>query len=64
MLPYEVILVDTPWGKAKAKIVRAGGEFTTISPEYEDCRRIAEKENLPLKEIYEEIKKQASREKP
>ncbi|WP_425800588.1 nickel pincer cofactor biosynthesis protein LarC [Desulfitobacterium sp. Sab5] len=60
MLPYEVILVDTPWGKAKAKIVRAGGEFTTISPEYEDCRRIAEKENLPLKEIYEEIKKQAS----
>ncbi|WP_434512007.1 nickel pincer cofactor biosynthesis protein LarC [Desulfitobacterium sp. AusDCA] len=64
MLPYEVIPVDTPWGEAKAKIVRAGGEFTTISPEYEDCRRIAEKENLPLKEIYEEIKKQASREKP
>lgn len=64
MLPYEVILVDTPWGKAKAKIVRAGDEFTTVSPEYEDCRRIAEKENLPLKEIYEEIKKRASRENP
>lgn len=59
MLPYEVILVDTPWGKAKAKIVRADDEFTTVSPEYEDCRRIAETENVPLNQVYEEVKRQA-----
>lgn len=59
MLPYQVITVDTPWGKAKVKIVEAGGVYQTISPEYEDCRRLAEAENVPLKEVYEEVKKQA-----
>lgn len=59
MLPYEVILVNTPWGEAKAKIVRAGEEFKTVSPEYEDCRRIADTENVPLNQVYEEVKRQA-----
>ncbi|MPN27977.1 Pyridinium-3,5-bisthiocarboxylic acid mononucleotide nickel insertion protein [bioreactor metagenome] len=58
MLPYQVITVNTPWGKAKVKIVQVGEEYKTISPEYEDCRRIAEAENLPLKDVYEEVKKQ------
>lgn len=61
MLPYEVKTVDTLWGKAKVKIVRAGEQYQTVSPEYEDCRRIAEAENLPLKEVYEEIKRAATR---
>lgn len=60
MLPYEVINVDTSWGKAKTKVVRAGDEFGTLSPEYEDCRRIAEKENVPLKTVYEEVKRLAA----
>lgn len=59
MLPYQVVTVDTPWGKAKVKIVEAGGVYQTVSPEYEDCRRLAEAENVPLKEVYEEVKKQA-----
>lgn len=61
MLPYEVTTVDTLWGKAKVKIVRAGEQYQTVSPEYEDCRRIAEAENLPLKEVYEEIKRAVTR---
>lgn len=59
MLPYRVIEVDTLWGKARVKIVKAGQEYHTVSPEYEDCRRIAEMENLPLKDVYDEVKRRA-----
>lgn len=59
MLPYQVVTVDTLWGKVKVKIVQAGAEYQTISPEYEDCRRIAEAENIPLKEVYDEVKRRA-----
>ncbi|AHF07191.1 nickel pincer cofactor biosynthesis protein LarC [Desulfitobacterium metallireducens] len=59
MLPYQVVAIDTPWGKAKVKMVEAGGVYQTFSPEYEDCRRLAEAANVPLKEVYEEVKRQA-----
>ena len=28
----------------------------TATPEYEDCRRIAEEKNIPLKQVMEEAK--------
>ncbi|HVJ48048.1 nickel pincer cofactor biosynthesis protein LarC [Desulfitobacterium sp.] len=59
MLPYQVLTVNTPWGKARVKVVRAGEEYQTFSPEYEDCRLIAETHNLPLKEVYDEVKRRA-----
>lgn len=60
MLPYQVIAVDTPWGEAHVKIVRAGETYQTVSPEYEDCRRLAEAHHLPLKDVYEEVKRRAA----
>jgi uncharacterized protein (DUF111 family) len=45
-------MVDSPWGKMKVKkVVNQDGEAALL-PEYEECRRIAEQNNLALRDIY------------
>ena len=44
--------IDSPWGQILVKKVsRADGSFF-FHPEYEACKKIAEKHGLPIKEIY------------
>lgn len=50
-LPRESIEVQTPWGSVQAKKVTVAGK-NRITPEYEDCRRVAEEQKIPLQEIY------------
>ena len=52
-MPRTIEEVETPLGKIKVKIA-SFGSISKASPEYEDCRRIAEATGLPLREIYEE----------
>lgn len=59
MLRYEIIAVETKYGLAHAKISRYRDSVCTISPEYEDCRRLAQETNCPLKEIYDAVKDKA-----
>jgi hypothetical protein len=47
--------VDTPSGKIRVKTASLDGEEIRYAPEYEDCRRIAEKSGRPLREIIEEV---------
>jgi hypothetical protein len=56
-LTREIKYVDTIYGKLRIKISRRGDEILTITPEYEDCRKIAEERQIPLKHILEEAKK-------
>jgi len=53
-LPRELITVETTFGQVRVKVSKAGQETTNISPEYEDCKKIAEKKNVPLRKVYEE----------
>ena len=39
----------------KIKIGKLAGEILQIAPEYEDCKRIANKRGVPVKKIYEEV---------
>lgn len=50
-LPREFEEVETPYGVVKVKVAKLGNEVVNISPEYEDCRRIALERNVPLKEV-------------
>ena len=50
-LGREFIELDTKYGKLKAKKVQNDGE-TYIYPEYESMKTLAEKNNIPLKELY------------
>jgi len=49
--------IQTKYGKISVKIGLLKNKIHTISPEYEDCRKIANKYNVPIKEIYDLVKK-------
>ena len=43
--------IETKYGKIKAKKVVVGNE-TFIYPEFESIKKLAEENNIPLKELY------------
>jgi hypothetical protein len=45
--------VGVPGGSVRVKTADLGGEQIRFAPEYEDCRRIAEKTGRPLREVIE-----------
>jgi uncharacterized protein (TIGR00299 family) protein len=51
-LAREFVAVDTPYGTVRVKVGRGGG-VEKASPEFEDCRRLAEAARVPLREVYE-----------
>jgi uncharacterized protein (DUF111 family) len=46
--------VRTPWGEVRIKIASMNGTITNYAPEYEDCRRIAAEQHVPLKTVMQE----------
>lgn len=61
VLARERVEVETPWGKVHVKVGRIGDELVTAAPEYEDCRRLAIENNVPLRRIYETVHETARR---
>jgi uncharacterized protein (TIGR00299 family) protein len=54
-LSREFTRVETPWGEVQIKIARwPSGQIANASPEYEDCRALAQKHSLPLKQVMQE----------
>jgi uncharacterized protein (TIGR00299 family) protein len=43
--------VETPWGIVRTKISSINGKICTVTPEAEDCRKIAEANSIPLKAV-------------
>jgi pyridinium-3,5-bisthiocarboxylic acid mononucleotide nickel chelatase len=46
--------VSTRWGSIRVKIANMNGAVTNYAPEYEDCRRIAASQHVPLKAVMQE----------
>ena len=44
--------LETSLGQATIKVKIVGGEPVSVSPEYEDCRRLANDAGLPLQQVY------------
>ncbi|MBU4362133.1 nickel pincer cofactor biosynthesis protein LarC [bacterium] len=59
-LAQQNFIAETKYGKIRVKVGIFKGEIKNIGPEYEDCKKIAEQHQVPLKEIYEEAKKVAN----
>lgn len=57
ILQRDIEAVQTPLGKVRFKIARLNGEVVNIMPEYEDCKRVAQSHNWPLKKVYLEVLK-------
>ena len=55
-LDREIKTIKTRYGKIRIKVSKFNGKIKNITPEYEDCVRIARKYKMPLKVVYEEVK--------
>ncbi|AKL94053.1 putative protein UPF0272 [Clostridium aceticum] len=57
MMGREVVTVDTPYGSVKIKLALYQGKVVKWKAEYEDCKKIAEDHNIPLKRVYELVER-------
>jgi uncharacterized protein (TIGR00299 family) protein len=48
------VTVLTKWGEVRLKVANLNGTIANYAPEYEDCRRIAEANHVPLKQVMQE----------
>ncbi len=48
------VAARTPWGQVRIKIASLNGTLANYAPEYEDCRRLAAENSVPLKSVMQE----------
>ena len=54
--------LKTPLGSVSVKLIRSPEGDVDCSPEYDDCKRLARKHDLPLREVVERVRTQARKE--
>jgi pyridinium-3,5-bisthiocarboxylic acid mononucleotide nickel chelatase len=54
VLARKFVNVTTRWGMVRIKVGSMNGSPTNYAPEYEDCRRIATEQHVPLKTVMQE----------
>ena len=52
-LPRQIKPVSTPYGEVRVKVSQTPAGKVKISPEYEDCRKLALENEVPLQVIYQ-----------
>jgi hypothetical protein len=60
-LRREIVPFESSLGPARYKVKYLDGERPRVSPEYEDCRRLALEHGLPLTEVYRRLMEEAER---
>jgi len=58
-LQRDIVSLDTQYGRVRVKKSLLGKEIQKASPEYEDCRKIAKKFNIPLLEVLKSCQQSA-----
>lgn len=59
-LEHEIEERNTSFGKVKVKVIKEGDIVVRISPEYEECCRIAQESGIPLLEVYRIVEREAT----
>jgi len=52
-LEREFSTVETPLGTIKVKLGKRGGRLISVSPEFEECKRIAKERGVPLRKVFQ-----------
>ena len=52
ILERSSVVIDSPWGKMLVKKVVGPDGVSSFLPEYEACRKIAEEEKIPIRQVY------------
>ena len=58
-LQRDFVTVKTRFGEITCKAATLGDERINVTPEYDDCRRVAIEQHVPLKTVLEEARAQA-----
>jgi hypothetical protein len=58
-LPRDLITVTTRYGQVRVKRGFTGDRVTILTPEYEDCRRLAQTAGIPIHVVYDEARRAA-----
>lgn len=58
-LAREFATVETPWGPVRVKRGQ-NSEVTIVAPEYEDCARLARQNEIPLREVFDTVRRIAN----
>ena len=58
VLPRETFEVETKWGAIRGKLVTLGDGAKRFVPEYDACRDVAQKHDVPLREVMETASRQ------
>lgn len=53
-LPREWVNVSTSYGSVRIKLSRSNGHVLHVTPEYDDCRKLAVEKQVPLQEVISE----------
>ena len=48
--------IETKWGQVTVKVAKKDDEIINYAPEYEECKKIAEEFDLPLKKVYQRVR--------
>ena len=55
----DIVEIDSTYGKVRVKLKRFQDEVLSISPEYDQCRRIAAEKDIPLRDVYRTVEAEA-----
>jgi uncharacterized protein (DUF111 family) len=53
-LPREWVNVSTAYGSVRIKLSRSNGHILHVTPEYDDCRKLAVENQVPLQQVISE----------
>jgi pyridinium-3,5-bisthiocarboxylic acid mononucleotide nickel chelatase len=56
-LSREMVEVETEYGKVSVKLGKLGDDVLKILPEYDDCKHLSEKNNIPIMKIHQAVLK-------
>ncbi len=59
VLPRRVESRMTSLGEVRVKVIGENGEVLRMTPEFEDCRRLALEHGMPLLEVYRRVEREA-----
>jgi uncharacterized protein (TIGR00299 family) protein len=55
-LQRQTTTIQTPWGPVQGKLGWLEGQAPILTPEYEDCARVARAHGVPLREVFEKVR--------
>jgi uncharacterized protein (TIGR00299 family) protein len=60
-LPREMVTVETALGPLAFKVARLGDRVVTVTPEFDDVKRLARRHGLPVREVLERARAEGRR---